>query len=244
MGFGSALETANRVGFKTGRKSSKAEETPGRYLASVTEDVTFGAGSTIPAGDSFVKTWRVHNSGSIAWPQDLELRACGNEFHFSNLGKTLECAAGLAPGSSLDHAFGDLLMIDLIVTDAVIAEWDVVQENPLTNSMIFPTENTAYESENVDIARANSTFVKASISSNETNKREEVEEETLPFRVVSEEDLWATELTILKEMGFKNTSEIISALKAVDKPVSTQPQLQGTPKSETSSTVISMLMPN
>ena len=58
------------------------------------------------------------------------------------------------------------------------------------------------------------------------------------------DDLWATELTILKEMGFENTSEIISVLKTVDKPVSTQPQLHGKPKSETISTVISLLMPN
>jgi len=271
--FGSALDTANRVAFKAGRKSSKAEETPGRYLASVTGDVTFGAGSTTPACGSFVKTWTVLNSGTTAWPQDLELRACGNEFHFSNLGKTLESAAGLAPGSSLDisidlvapdipdryieHftlyssslnlAFGDLLVIDLIVTDAVISEWDVVPENPLTNSMIFPTENTACESENVDIATADSTFVKARISPNETNKTEEVPyltEEELGLRVVSDDDLWATELTILKEMGFENTSEIISVLKTVDKPVSTQPQLHGIPKSETISTVISLLMPN
>merc|ERR1711991_1020264 len=99
--------------------------------------------------------------------------------------------------SSLNLAFGDLLMIDLIVTDAVISEWDVVPENPLC------------ESENVDIATADSTFVKARISPNETNKTEEVPyltEEELGLRVVSDDDLWATELTILKEMGFENTS--------------------------------------
>jgi len=65
------------------------------------EDVTFPASSTVPCGASFVKTWKVQNTGDKSWPSNLRLEVCGTDYTFSNASKDLGDLS-CAPGDSVD----------------------------------------------------------------------------------------------------------------------------------------------
>ncbi|KAK7814821.1 hypothetical protein U0070_026322 [Myodes glareolus] len=46
---------------------------------SFVEDVTIGEGESIPPDTQFVKTWRIQNSGSEAWPPGVCLKYVGGD---------------------------------------------------------------------------------------------------------------------------------------------------------------------
>lgn len=98
--------------------------------AVLVEDVTFPPNSTVPAGASFVKIWRVQNTGEESWPKDLHLEVCGTDYIFSNPSKDLG-ELTVAPGESVD------LSITLIAPAEIgtCVEYFVLRDN---SSIIGP----------------------------------------------------------------------------------------------------------
>jgi len=83
---------------------STGSRCPPQYVspkAILVEDVTFPPHSTVPAGASFVKVWKVRNVGGEPWPKDLRLEVCGTDNIFSNAFKDLG-ELSVAPGESID----------------------------------------------------------------------------------------------------------------------------------------------
>jgi hypothetical protein len=81
--------TATEVGIDGGGTASATENClEGRYVA----DVTIPDNTQVDGGREFVKTWRVRNSGTCAWPQNTVLARVRSE-----LGGPESIAVGAVP---------------------------------------------------------------------------------------------------------------------------------------------------
>lgn len=124
--------------------------------AALIEDVTFSPNSIVPAGASFVKTWKVQNTGEKPWPKDLRLEVCGTDYIFSNPSKDLGDLTA-TPGESVDLSItliapaeigtyveyfalrdsssiiGPYLCVDIqVIEGGDMGDWNVVTSTPLS----------------------------------------------------------------------------------------------------------------
>jgi hypothetical protein len=356
---GAAMDSANKVvALQQGgnAESSTPAEAPAAsmspepvpnlplsFSAAVTLHETFPVGSTVPGGASFVKAWKVQNTGHSSWPADLAIAPFGSEtnvnvfscpgkslvtatitretadlqryaedyidvaedfgtdedglwYHWSRHGANsgrimhakpqtltpaslpanesvlidLDLVAPEIPGRyvetfslyspSLDMFFGDCLIIDVQVIDAMMADWDIVPahcDTPSTSSRATSITDQVTNSAPL------STFVKAMDAAHGTEcstehgectsataaaaaMEDHHEEELGCFgfeQPTEDEELWAAELSVLRNMGFTCTEQIIPILKSVgDTPVLMQRERNGVPSEETIMQVVSMLV--
>ncbi|MBN2045216.1 MAG: hypothetical protein JW757_09370 [Anaerolineales bacterium] len=69
--------------------------------ASFVADMTVADGAAVPKGSSFVKIWRLKNSGSCTWTKDYEVTFDGGD---KLGGKTISLPKSVSPGESVDIA--------------------------------------------------------------------------------------------------------------------------------------------
>lgn len=191
--------------------------------AQVLDDVTFPVGSTVPGGASFVKTWTVKNTGTSSTWANVELQLSGQDYFFSNSGKSLGDLS-VPPNSSVDisisliapnvpgryveyfslhnssgERFGDYLCVDVNVREDDFG-WDVVHSDSPSLSPVQPIDgDVAAAVAAVDPSASASVPAVTTAANNDT----------------SPEQLWSIELSILREMGFSDSRLILSVLKDI-----------------------------
>jgi len=81
-------------------KPAVPEETynASQYLARFIDDVTIPDYTSIEAGESFIKTWRIVNKSSFTWPKGTTLRYVGGK----QMGPEKICVSGVKPGEEKD----------------------------------------------------------------------------------------------------------------------------------------------
>lgn len=214
-----------------------------RPTAELVQELTFPNGAKALCGASFVKTWLVRNSGSEPWPENMELQLRGNDYFFSNGGKSLSpyrlppgesrelsinLIAPTRPGrytehfslrdSSTGHSFGPPLTVDIAVDDFE-EDWDDLAGHDSDDQ---PPVAARVEAE----ADADADADTGAATGQE-----------------KEEARWETELHILADMGFLDRERIIPILKiSIVSPVSECPELNGQPKQEEIQHAVTMLL--
>ena len=105
-------ESMSSLDLSQGAATPPAQQEPAGLAAlkaAFVEDVTVPDGQILPPGAEFVKSWRVKNEGTIAWPSTAELHFTGGEKMTADSTGPLAIHVGtLGAGAEVDIWTGEL----------------------------------------------------------------------------------------------------------------------------------------